>query len=470
MMARMNEMLDAVVDTRPRISLSRIVSFMIFAVVLATLTAAVTTAKAEKITTPHNYHWQQTNFTCGTASIEMMLDSPAVRNNNVNVDNMFINSPGDGNLVNGVQAQIYQASRDRRNLLINNFGYVGYSPGTDPIVFSYTINAYDGIANGPALPGGVAQGGNLAHSYGWYGYFPNIYSGDQAMRTVAYALKNFQVPATAAVNHGGHWVVVNGVTTVGNVPTPANPNSQFAITGVYVADPWTGYAKTHGEADKGLGIGGTFNGKDTWNWMSYRSWFQAFNPVGGGLGTPYPFSGQYNIVIEPPDTYDVPFDIDTGNYSSEPTYTALPSALTSSEALSSALTDLGGDFSYLASDLDGTADFTGGSWDMANIAPFSFPGDAAGIHDWLIPYIGPGGADDVLGAIVVNAIYGTIDHGMWLGDDADWTHADLADYYTDLFNLDLPLDTPQGVPEPATGLLFLLGAICAPGFLRRSRQ
>jgi hypothetical protein len=395
---------------------------------------------------------------CGTASIEMMLDTPAVRNINVNVDNLFLNSPGDGVPVTGAQAQIYRASRDRLGLLFNNYGYVGYHPGTDPIVFSYTINAYDGIANGPALPGGVAQGGNPAHAYGWYGFFPNLYSGDQAMRTVAYALKNYQVPATAAVNRGGHWVVVDGVTTVGDVPTPVNPNSQFAITGVYVADPWTLYALTYNEANKGLGIGGKFLGDDYWNWYSYRAWFQFFNPVGGGLGFPYPFSGQYNIVIEPPPAYDVPFDIDTGQYSSEPSYTPLGTPVTAGDALTNALANLGGDFSFLNSDLAGNSSFVGGSWDTANISLLSFPTDPAGVGSWLIPYVGPGGANDVLGAIMVNSIYGTIDQGMWLGEDADWTLADLNSYYGDLFSLDLPLDEQQGVPEPAAVVILLIGA------------
>ncbi len=431
-------------------------------------------ASAEVVTTPHTYHYQQTNFACGTASIEMMLDSPAVRNNNVNVDNMFINGPGDLDLFNGVQAQIYQASRDRRDLLFNTYGYVGYQPGTDPIEFSYTINAYDGIANGPALPNGVAQGGNPAHSYGWYGYFPNLYSGDQAMRTIAYALKNYQVPAAAAVNHGGHWVVVDGVTTNGTIPTPANPNSQFNITGVYVADPWTGYAITHpgapGADDLGMGFGNIdpVPIKNLWSYFSYRAWFQAFNPVGGGLGYPYPFSGQYNIMIEPPSNYDAPFDIDMGNYSSEPNYTDLPTPLTAGTALSDAMSEIGagGDFSFLSNDLSGNPVFTGGSWDSADISFFDFPGDTGGEGDWMIPYLGPGGANDVRGAVAVNSIDGSVDHAMWFGDQP-FTLADLTAYYNDYFSLNLPLDIPQGIPEPAIACLFLIGSCGLIAFRRR---
>ena len=437
-------------------------------------------ARAETVKVEHNYHWQQTNFWCGTASIEMMLDTPAVRNNNANVDNMFNTFPGDGDLVNGVQRRIYDASRHRRTLLQNNFGFVGYSPGTDPVVFSYTINAYDGIANGPALPGGVAQGGNPAHAYGWYGYFPNLYSGDQAMRTVAYALKNYEVPAAAAVNRGGHWVVVDGVTTQGrnvngvvqnvngDIPTPANPNpGPYDITGVYVADPWTGYANTHNQPKKGMGIGGTHNGKENWNWYSYRAWYQFFNPVGGGLGFPYPFSGQYNIVIEPdPDDYDVPFEIDSSEYASEPEYTALPAMVTSSDVLPSVLAGLGGDFSFLGSDLSGDSSFVGGSWDTGSIGFYSFPTDPLGVGSWMIPYVGPGGPNDVLGAIMVNSVFGTIDQAMWMGDDGGLTLAELGDYYGDLFSLDLPLDEQQGVPEPTACVLFLLGAI---GLLQRRR-
>ena len=294
-------------------------------------------------------------------------------------------------------------------------------------------------------------------------------------------MKNYEVPAAAAVNRGGHWVVVDGVTTQGrkvngvvqnvngDIPTPANPNpGPYDITGVYVADPWTGYANTYNQANKGLGIGGTHNGKENWNWYSYRAWYQFFNPVGGGLGFPYPFSGQYNIVIEPdPDDYDVPFEIDSSEYASEPEYTALPSMVTSSEVLPSVLSGLGGDFSFLGSDLSGDSSFVGGSWDTGSIGFYSFPTDPLGVGSWMIPYVGPGGPNDVLGAIMVNSVFGTIDQAMWMGDDGGLTLAELGDYYGDLFSLDLPLDEQQGVPEPTACVLFLLGAI---GLVQRRRR
>ena len=190
--------------------------------------------------------------------------------------------------------------------------------------------------------------------------------------------------------------------------------------------------------------------------------------MGGGLGFPYPFSGQYNIVIEPdPDDFDVPFDIDAGEYTSEPEYEALGSPVTSSEVLTSVQGGLGGDFSFLNTDLEGASSFVGGAWDTGNINFYNFPTDPTGVGSWMIPYVGAGGSDDILGSIMVNSVYGTIDQAMWLGDDANWTSADLGSYYSDLFALNLPLDEQQGVPEPATAALLAFGAIVSH-FRRRT--
>jgi hypothetical protein len=414
---------------------------------------------AETINIDHGYHWQQTNYYCGIASIQMMLDTPAVRNNNPAVDAYFTNHAGNDVLI---QNQIYLASRHR----LNQFYPVGYRPGTDPVVFSYTINAYDGIPNGPALPGGVAQGANTNnHAYGWYGFLPTEYAAHQASRTVAYALKNYDVPATVAVGHGAHWVVVDGVTTLGDVPTPANPNSQFQITGFFVSDPWTGYAQNNpaqatppGKQDPILGLGAhawyrygfnaTFTGSHGEEFDEFDrrgAWFNYFNPVGPG---PYPFSGQYNIVVEPEPS--APFPADSGEFESYPDpYAILSSPVTSGDAQSYVLDALAGDFAFL------DENFTGGSWDTSNVSLFSYPDDPSGIGDWLVPYLGPGGADDVRGAAMIDSLSGTVNQAMWFPEDMSFTYDQLADYYSALYVLDIPL-TILPVPEPTTGGLMLL--------------
>jgi hypothetical protein len=132
------------------------------------------------------------------------------------------------------------------------------------------------------------------------------------------------------------------------------------------------------------------------------------------------------------------------------------------------LTDLSGDFSFLNSDHSGNPDFIGGNWDAGDVGFLSFPGDTGGEGDWMIPYIGPGGTDDVRGAVVVDAIDGTVDQATWLGGES-WTQAELSDYLHDYFSLNLPLDIPQGTPEPASITLLLLGGGFALGLLRTRR-
>lgn len=438
---------------------------------------------AELVRIPHGYHWQQTNFYCGTASIQMMLDTPAVRNNNPAVDAYFANNVYQPALRTWsqdqqIQNQIYQASRDRRN----QFYPVGYHPGTDPVVFSYTINAYDGIANGPALPGGVAQGANTNnHAYGWYGFVPTNFAAEQASRTVAYALKNYDVPASVAVGRGAHWVVVDGVNTLGNISTPANPNNQFQILGFRVSDPWTGYAfeqkrlKQANPNNPNIKVPTSF-GMGVHAWYRYGfnaaaqvteenpdgykrqgAWFNYFDPVRPG---PYPFSGQFNIVVEPEPT--APFDPDDEEYFSQPDpYAILSNPVTSVDAYSYAQSALAGDFSFLSSE------FAGGTWDTSNISLFSFPDDPSGIGDWMIPYVGPGGTDDVLGAIMIDSLSGTVNQAMWFGEVPSVSLDDLTGFYNSLYALDIPL---SAIPEPASLLLVAVAAVVFVGMRRRILQ
>jgi hypothetical protein len=416
----------------------------------AVLMLLVAPATAELIRIPHGYHFQQTPYYCGIASIQMMLDTPAVRNNNAAIDAYFTANAGNDVLI---QNQIYLASRQRRTA----FYPVGYNPGTDPVVFSYTINAYDGIANGPALPGGVAQGGNPNHVYGWYGFAPNIYAADQASRTVAYALKNYEVPATVAVGHGAHWVVVDGVQTTGTIPTPANPNAQFNILGFRVSDPWTGHAIANGSANWGMGIhawyrygfnAAAFVTEENPDGFRRRgAWYNYFNPVSPG---PHPFSGQFNIIVEPDPEPTPPFDPDDGEYSSQPDpYDVLSTAVTAATAYDYSQDALTGDFSFLAQE------FSGGTWDTGNITMFSFPDDPAGVGDWLIPYIGPGGSDDVLGAIMIDSLSGTVNQAMWMGGSGlSFEYDQLVDYYSMLYDLDLP-ESIQA-PEPGSFAMLVI--------------
>jgi hypothetical protein len=98
---------------------------------LAGLALAATTggpASAELIQIANGYHAQQTPFYCGPASMQMMLDSPAVQALNPGLPS---------------QNALYAASRP--------FNVVPIF-GTDPIAFAATKNLADG----------------LDHRYAWY--------------------------------------------------------------------------------------------------------------------------------------------------------------------------------------------------------------------------------------------------------------------------------------------------------------
>lgn len=408
-------------------------------------------ARAETLKIPHGYHYQQTSFYCGPGSIHMMLDTPAVRNNNANVQALLTNPPPMGSGLTQdqwVQLQLYAASRPRNFLPI---------AGTDPVGFSLTINAYDGIPNGPALPNGIPQSGNPAHAYAWYGFVPTIFGGDLASRTVAAALKTYHIPATVAVGHGAHWVVVDGVSTQGDIAL----NGNYKITGFRVSDPWTGFARANPAPGqpKGLGInswyryGFNVNGRQ-------GAWFNFFNPVNPA---PAPYGGQYVVVVEP----DPPIPPDDGNggmFNSFPDPAPmLPEPLTAATAVAHVQGLVSNPDDFLHEFFS-----AGGAFEPSLVSFMTFPDDLGGNGDWLIPFDGPApGNDDLLGAVLVDSMTGVINHATWLNDGDDpFSLNFLMGFYDDLYDLNLPQDDVL-VPAPTSIILIGVAGVFA---LRRRRQ
>lgn len=411
----------------------------------------------------NGYHYQQTPFYCGEGAMEMMLDSPAVAGNNAIVANalataaannvpqtIYVNPSfglvndlaGDNTLQNRLYGAVWGGAA--------NWAYYT-STGTPPIAVAGVMNATDGAV----------------HNYINYNLPATLAYGDLASRTIASALVTYGVPATVAVEHGAHWIDVNGVTTT-NTPTR---NGNYAITGFYVRDPWTGLAVANPALAARAGIGLGFNtwlryGVDNLGNGNYRlaPWFQYFNPTGRG-GLP---PNAYSFIVEPqgPEALDTS-DPNTGPGfdSGVPIADILASPLSASQAFTDAVSDLSGN-----PDLSG--DLSGGSFDSGDDMSVTLQGDSGdGDSDWLIPYDGAGGSNDVTGAVLIDADTGLIDEATWFDGTDGVNSVSLAQI--DAWAMDqqtglLP-DDNLNLPEPGS-LVVLLSAVAGLATLRRRRR
>ena len=396
--------------------------------------AMVVPANAAAVIVANNYHAQITSFFCGPSSLEMMLDTPAVRATNPLVNAMFnANGPGDP-----AQLFIYNS--------IHGLNFTPlFGPGTDPVGFSLGINSFDNPNVLNPLSGYTTTAGT--HGYAWYGFVPQLAAGDLASRTVAAALAIYNVPATVSINHGGHWIDVNGVS----YSAPPAFNQPYKINGFFVRDPWTGFALTHpGAGSLGLGINAYLRyGVDIINGqVRLAPWFQYFTPTGPLPGTPY--GGQYIIEVEPQG----PELQDTGDGTSEDSFPTPPTDIPELNA-AGAFADVAGD---LASVDTLSGDFSGGTWDTGDETFMQFPGDPTGEGDWVIPYDGGGGVNDVTGFVMIDADTGVLDEASWFGPTDPITSMTLAQFDQMVFdetNGILPED--NHTPEPAAGLLVVPG-------------
>jgi hypothetical protein len=115
--------------------------------------------------------------------------------------------------------------------------------------------------------------------------------------------------------------------------------------------------------------------------------------------------------------------------------------------------------------------FEHGSFDLSDEALLQLPTDASGQGDWLIPFDGLGGINDITGAVLIDAATGVIDQATWL-DPTDpitsMTLIELDQMFGDELSGSLPNDNPLVTPEPSTGLLLLpaLGFLLARRFGR----
>jgi hypothetical protein len=425
------------------------------------------------------YHSQVTDYFCAAASMEMELDVPAVRNANPVVVGL-LNAPdgatvpdgaapppvvgvvqnGVGSVTAGAQSFIYGLVHGQNTVNGQTYlnPFVPPGVGTDSPGVAIGLNLLDNPnVNGTTGP---AFG---SHAYASYNLAPTITGGVLASRTIANALADTQVPAQITVGHGAHAIVTYGVST------SAAPGAGHAynINGFFIHDPWTGYAVSQflgGNAAPAL-AGGFGLGFNTYLRYGYDvipgyaatqlpdgsvvparlgAWFNNFNPAGGQPGTPPLFQVPgYKFEVEPigPELPD-----DGSNGFGLPTPPPLISTISGQIADTDAMQDIAND-----PDLSTEPGLTGGSFDSAHEMFMPMPGDLAGEGDWLVPYDGAGGINDITGAALIDADTGVIDMATWLNPDDPANHLTLDQLdmmFTDISNNLTPQDNP--VPEPTT--------------------
>lgn len=408
------------------------------------------------------YHPQVTAFFCGAAAMEMELDCTAVRNNNAPLDIMLGNGVAGANpaaaVVDGMPTKCFPAGPGAPVCWTQPGNYVQVGPGMVPTTgvqsFMYSLvhggfpgnykwNGNNYINPSPMFGGfGPFMGTSLdeltaglnlmdspANNAGIHNYVaynlppvpvpPNASRADWANRTMADGLAQLGIPAAAVVHGGAHWVCVIGAKT--DVAPVAM--GQFKIYGFYIQDPWDGYQ----EAMVKQGVVNDPQGRPLLPGLGEQKfcstavnpnrgkeddidWDSIFNPAGG---PPLPLFGSglgYKFEVEPIG----PVPLDTGNngqYNSipDPSPILTNAPLTAQEALVFATNSLAGD-AFLSSQ----PGFTNGTWVVTDAMLVRYATDGTNEGDWLLPYEGAGGTNDVTGFVMIDMETGDLDEAVWM--------------------------------------------------------
>lgn len=446
------------------------------------------------------YHAQVTSYYCGSATVEMMLDSNAVRNNDPFL-NYILNpanapDPAPGSFVNVIPGQ----DATFGTIPFNGVNNVGQSihptfaqrvvPGVNggnpvsAVTYGPQLAIYD-IAHGagtftpiqgpntgvplsyfnPFQPWGSGSGingqqvdlnyldnpnvgGEGIHAFAAY----NLASLNAASRTIANAIGDYQVSAGGVFYGGAHAMAVTGVRTDA-VP---GAGKTYKINGFYIADPWHGYAIAKGLPAKQWGLGEhEYVTNKPEQGVNLTRWQNIFTLSGSEPGEgAYAQGLGYKFVVEPQGP-ELP---DDGSFDSQ----LLPAPpllvdLDGPAALALAQSTLAAD-----PELSAKYGLSGGAFDGSNMALL----DPATENDWLVPYE-RGGV--YTGAFLLSAHYGILEEASW--DDAGDLATSLANLVQEYQGIEdgfHPDDNPVNIPEASTLALAAIGSVLLSGNRRRN--
>ena len=447
------------------------------------------------------YHAQVTSYYCGSATVEMMLDNGAVRNNDPFLNYVLnpANAPdplpgsffngGTGqdatfgtipfNAVNNVAQSIHPTFGQRVVPGVNGgnpVSAVTYGPQLFIYDFAHGAGTYTPIAGpntgvplgyfNPFQPWGSGSGingqqvtlntldnpnvgGEGIHAFTAY----NLASLNASNRTIANAIADYQVPAGGVFYGGAHAMAITGVQS--NV-VPAR-NQPYNIQGFFVDDPWNGYAIARGMPANKRGLPEHSLISNVPEGINVPSrWTQIFTASGGEPGEGAYASGLgYKFVVEPIGP-ELP---DDGTFSSVPLAAPpLPTDLTAAGALAAAQAQL------ISSGLSSKYGLSGGAFDPAGETLL----DPSGENDWLVPYE-RGGV--YTGDLLISAHYGILEEASWdEAGDAPFALADLVQEYQGIETGFHPDDNPVNIPEASTFALATIGAVLTVAKRRQPRS
>ncbi len=380
------------------------------------------------------YHPQVTAYFCGAGTMEMELDCTAVRSQNNILDLSLgagVNGANPGPaVVDGAPRQCFPMQYNWPPIVFQNNGGGNFvKSGFQTFCYGlvHGLNTYNGLTYvNPFYRAGLGTslddlqvGLNLMDSQVYTAAGPhtyisyNILNPDWANRTIADGLAQLGIPAAVTVEHGAHWVCVVGVET--DVAPVAN--GAYKIYGFFVDDPWTGYQEANPFGPNGQLLP---PGLAEEKFCSTRInpnrlandelWAALFNLAGGPPLPLYGYGLGYKFEVEPVG----PIALDTGNggeYTSIPAPSPiLPNApITASNALFLATNEMTGD-----SFVEEQPGLTNGTWDLADATLVQYPTDGPNEGDWLVPYDGSGGVNDVTGFLMIDEETGDIDEAVWM--------------------------------------------------------
>ena len=435
------------------------------------------------------YHAQVTSYYCGSATVQMMLDNNAVRQNNPYI-NFVLNSPDPVpasflnvipgqdatfgtipfNAVNNIGQSIHptyapvvipglnggnpvNAVTYGPQLSIYDFAHGAgtFTPIAGPnagVALSY-FNPYQAWGSGSGINGqqytlnvfdNPDVGGEGIHAFTAY----NLPSYNASNRTIANAIKDYGVAAGGVFYSGAHAMAITGVRTD---VAPAR-NTPYTIQGFFIDDPWFGYATNRGlpANQRGLPRHSLISNVPQGGFAS--RWARIFNPSPGEPGEgAYAQGLGYKFVVEPlgPELPD-----DGSNFSDPLPALPLPTNLDSTSALALAQLILAGD-----SDLSSKYGLSGGGFDSSGMSLL----DPSGENDWFIPYLRGG---NYTGAFLLSAEYGMLESASW--DEVGELSSSLSDLLGQYQGIEAgfyPNDNPIDgqVPEASSLALAAIGLV-----------